>query len=779
MKNIIRQIIAHENLEEIYKFAQESLFIDSPVSSTTLEILSYLKLFAPEFFSTVQDEVLSLMGVFYKKPSSTTLKSQLLNAYGEYIFETYHKSYTPVQASIVREINEAKNFSFSAPTSTGKSFVFRDLIQASEKDVAMIVPSRALINEYYDRVCSLIPDKSVNVLTFVDIINTKRARRSVFILTPERAKELFKYKNQLSIELFLFDEAQLSDEESVRGLFFDSIVRRAQKAFPDAKYVFAHPFVTNPEAQLEKNGFNSVCSTSISYDQKNVGQIFFAVANGNYYHFGLNPAVMGAQKIKSDFDPVMNALRRGGSVLVYTTKASIYDQKVFEQFQIYINECRPIKNPIALHLIDQFKRYIGASDQGEGYYRSQMLENMRRGIIIHHGSLPLQARLILEHFTQQGFCRICFATSTLEQGINMPFDVVYLNTFQASKPLSMKNLIGRAGRSTLHTTFDYGSVIVKYSNMSDFRGVMMHKETLDTVSQLDISEDKDSDYNDFKTAINSNSYSDEYNLTFNEVERLNSSEVTEQAIKTLNALFRGNELVPLRTVNDDLDCKLQLYGHFRTLYKYHLGRPLSDGEESVLNTAIKILLWKIYGKSFKNICWYRYTYIARIPERRDLGRKYRIAGSESVRQSIRAQAKRLTARFVRGYAEIPDKELRNFPLYPQGTKAREIDYDRIVFDTYDYLDKLISFKLSDIFYAIFEQCHRKTGDIRAFRLARLFKYGTDDDKEIWMLRYGLSFEEIEILKPYIEAIDQGEIRLMPTAYSDLTADQLRPIARYI
>lgn len=278
--------------------------------------------------------------------------------------------------------------------------------------------------------------------------------------------------------------------------------------------------MTNPEAQLEKNGFNSVCSTSISYDQKNVGQIFFAVANGNYYHFGLNPAVMGAQKIKSDFDPVMNALRRGGSVLVYTTKASIYDQKVFEQFQIYINECRPIKNPIALHLIDQFKRYIGASDQGEGYYRSQMLENMRRGIIIHHGSLPLQARLILEHFTQQGFCRICFATSTLEQGINMPFDVVYLNTFQASKPLSMKNLIGRAGRSTLHTTFDYGSVIVKYSNMSDFRGVMMHKETLDTVSQLDISEDKDSDYNDFKTAINSNSYSDEYNLTFNEVERL-------------------------------------------------------------------------------------------------------------------------------------------------------------------------------------------------------------------------------------------------------------------
>lgn len=779
MKNVIRQIIGHENLEEIYMFAQESLFADGPVSLTTLEILSYLKLFAPEFFSTVENEVLSLMGVFYKKPVATTLKGQLLNIYGKYISEIYHEDYTPVQASIVREINAAKNFSFSAPTSTGKSFVFRDLICSSERDVAMIVPSRALINEYYDRICGLIPDKSVNVLTFVDVINTKHARRSIFILTPERAKELFKYKEQLNIELFLFDEAQLSDEENTRGLFFDSIVRRAPKAFPNAKYVFAHPFVKNPEAQLEKNGFDLAHSTSISYDQKNVGQIFFAVENRNYYHFGLDTAVMGGQKVKSDFDPVLNALRRGGSVLVYTTKASIYNKKVFEQFQIYMDECRPIKNPAALRLIEQFKRYIGASDQGEGYYRSQMVENMRRGIIVHHGSLPLQARLILEHFTQKGFCRICFATSTLEQGINMPFDVVYLNTFQASKPLSMKNLIGRAGRSTLYTRFDYGSVIVKYSNMSAFRDVMMHTERLNTVSQLDVSEEKDSDYNDFKAAINSNSYSDEYNLTFSEVEKLNSSAVTERAIKTLNALFRGNELVPLRIINDDLDCKLQLYGHFRALYKSYLGRSLSEGEESVLNTAIKILLWKIYGRSFKNICWYRYAYIARIPERRALDKKYKLAGSESVRRTILARAKRMTARFVRGYAEIPDKELRNFPLYPQGTKAKDIDYDRIVFDTYDYLDKLISFKLSDIFYAIFEQCHKKTQDRRALRLAQFFKYGTDDKKEIWMLRYGLTFEEIETIKPYIETIDQSELKLSSAAYSNLSADQLRPIERYI
>ena len=102
-------------------------------------------------------------------------------------------------------------------------------------------------------------------------------------------------------------------------------------------------------------------------------------------------------------------------ILIYTTKASIYDKTVFNKFKLYIDECRSLTDPQALQLIDQFKKCIGANDKDEGYYASSMLEYMRKGIVVHHGSLPLQARLILEHFTQRGFCRICFATSTLEQ----------------------------------------------------------------------------------------------------------------------------------------------------------------------------------------------------------------------------------------------------------------------------------------------------------------------------------------------------------------------------
>lgn len=80
MKDIIQQIMNQENLDEIYGYAQNALFKDGPVSITTLEILSYLKLFAPDYFSAVEEEILSIMGIFYKKPTARTLQSKSSSA---------------------------------------------------------------------------------------------------------------------------------------------------------------------------------------------------------------------------------------------------------------------------------------------------------------------------------------------------------------------------------------------------------------------------------------------------------------------------------------------------------------------------------------------------------------------------------------------------------------------------------------------------------------------------------------------------------------------------
>lgn len=754
MRNLISNIIESENIKEIFSYVLDSLYKNGPVSTTDMEILSYLKLYNPEAFNTHQHMVLNYMGVFYKDVEPKTLKEVLFRQYRKYIFETYEKTYTPVQASIIKGIEGNKCFSFSAPTSTGKSFVFMNLILKSENDVVIVVPSRALINEYYLKLNELIADKSVNILTFIDRINTKYTDRNVFIVTPERCRELFKFKEQYNVSMFLFDEAQLSDENSKRGLYFDSIVRRSQKAFPEASFVFAHPFVKNPESQIKKNHFELQTSDSIQFKQKNVGQMFLCSDDEwNFYHFGIDKSIMGNRKIMCSFDPIEKTIRNGGSVLFYISKSKIYNRRFLNQFEKYIDLCNEIEGENIDKYVDQLKQYTGGDTIANENYYSQMITLLKRGIVIHHGSLPLQTRVIIEKFTQDGLCRICFATSTLEQGINMPFDVVFLDRLESSKPLSVKNLIGRAGRSTLSKEFDFGYVIVSSPNkMSNFRNIMNQDEILDEVSSLEKSEQRDDDYNDFKEAILNDTYSDEFNLTEKDLEKL-STDATEEVVENiLNTLFDGSEVLSLNRLNQDVRNRLDLYIYFRQLYSIFLNRQLENGEGNVLDTAIKIMLWKVHGKTFKNICWYRYSYVSKTNERMRL-------------ENMGRRTDQVTANFITGYHEIPDKNHKVYSLFPKGTKASTVDYDLIMYDTYDFIDKLIGFKLSDIFYASFMKYFEKSQDLRAKKLSKYIKYGTDNEKHIWMLRYGMSFEDIELLESHIEFIDSEEIIFKDSIHS--------------
>lgn len=777
MNNVIQKIIEHQEIDSIFNYVITKLYTDGPISTTILEILSYLYIYENTTFQKYSNQILKYMGVHYKNVPVNSLADAIFGMYKRYIKTTYNYSYTPVQANIVQEINNNQCFSFSAPTSTGKSFVFRNIINSSTKDVVIVVPSRALINEYYNRITDAIPDKSINILTFIDKINTRYAKRSIFIVTPERCKELFKHKNDFDVEYFLFDEAQLSNEDSTRGMFFDSIVRRIQKTYPHAKFVFAHPFVANPEAQIIKNHFKTDASSSHQYIQKNVGQIFYAYDNDKFYHFGIDKNIMGNKKISCDFDPVMKAIEHGGSVLIYTTKASIYKKTVFSDFDKYISVCKPINNNEAEILINQIKDYLGATDNKNMDKYSNMLFLLKRGIVVHHGSLPLQARLILEQFTQKGFCRICFATSTLEQGINMPFEVVFLNTFQASRPLSLKNLIGRAGRSTLESKFDYGSVIVKNSNMSEFRRIMTSDDTLKDVSLLE-DDNIDDDYKDFKDAILSNTLSDEYNLTKDQLDKLSDQDTQEIVKQLLDSMFQGDKLVSLKSINDDVEFKLNLYFQFERLYSSYLKRSLTDGEKGVLNTAIKILIWKIHCKTFKDICFYRYAYASRLKERKELKEKIKSSvGVTKLRYQV--QLNNLYAAFVSECNELPNKNLNLYSMFGnREIKAKDVDYDRIVFDTYDYLDKTIGFHLSDIFYAAFQKYYESTQDVRAEKLAKYVKYGTDSDRHIWMLRYGLTFEDIDWADNYIEDINQEEI-VFNNDIDELESERYNIIKRFI
>lgn len=759
MNDLINKIIRNIQIREIFEYVINNLYRNGPVNGTDMEILSYLALYHSELFVNYEARILNYMGVFYKDVGRSTLREVVFSQYRKYIQNLYKEYYTPVQADILKHVNRENYFSFSAPTSTGKSYVFINLIEKGIKDTVVVVPSRALINEYYLKLCESIRDKTINILTFIDKINTATAKRNIFVVTPERCRELFKQKGDFDVDLFLFDEAQLSDEASTRGLFYDSIVRRCNKAYPEAKLVFAHPFIQNPKAQLLKN--HLLGGDGILYNQKNVGQLYLVIdENQKFYHFGIDKNVMGRKRVRCDFDPIERSLRNGGSILFYVSKAMIYDNVFLSKYRRYIDLCPSIDEGEVEHYINELKSYTGGDTVASREHFSSMISLLKKGIVTHHGSLPLRARSVIEQYTRRGCCKLCFATSTLEQGINMPFDVVVIDRFEASRPLEMKNLIGRAGRSSKSPKFDYGYVVISSNNISKFRDIMATPNELDPVSALDKDDDDESsDYLEFKEAIRSGRFSDQFNLTNKDLEKLSNEDSHEHVRMILDIFYNEGELISLAQINNDRN---DLYRFFELLYRLYLGRDLSEGERGVLYTAVKIMLWRIHGRTFKKICWYRYSYVSRSAERRRVG-----SGSEN-----------LDAAFVTGYNDIPNKNLKLYSLFKRGTKARDVDYDRIVYDTYDYIDKLIGFKLSDIFYAAFYLYYEKTQDERSMSLANFVKYGTDNERHIWMIRYGLSFEDIEVLDAHIESIGEKGI-VFKDSINAVPEEKKQSVIRYL
>ncbi len=75
---------------------------------------------------------------------------------------------------------------------------------------------------------------------------------------------------------------------------------------------------------------------------------------------------------------------------------------------------------------------------------------LQRGIVVHHGRMPgLMARLLVD-LVQEQVVHLVLATSTLSEGVNLPFETILIPSIRRrTKPISVRefgNLVGRAGR---------------------------------------------------------------------------------------------------------------------------------------------------------------------------------------------------------------------------------------------------------------------------------------------------------------------------------------------
>ncbi|MDO6763710.1 DEAD/DEAH box helicase [Agarivorans sp. 1_MG-2023] len=771
---MLKQLIDGVNVTEVIEHAIGEFHRKGPINPSTLEKLSLIKKYHRDDFSRYEDKLLSVMGLFYKLEQPRTFLEAIYRDLGDSIKQRYGRPYTPMQACAYKSIAEKHFYSFSAPTSTGKSHLFRELIKEYSNDIIIVVPSRALIAEFYSIVLSLVT-KDVLVLQFVENINQHNTSRRIFIITPERGVEIFKYADEFDIGLFLFDEAQIS-EESVRGFSFDAFVRRAERAFPTAKKVFAHPFVANPEAQIEKHGF-SESSKADNFRQSNVGKIFVAKEKDNSFSY-FSP-YSPTEDVPLESDLIADTLKRGGTALIYTSKSKIYKGGHIEGFGDYIDLCPAIEDKEALRIIDSLKKYIGSSDTLPSK-QSSFIQLMAQGVVVHHGSMPLKARLLIENFVRSGYAKLCFATSTLNQGINMPFDCVFIDNFSYMEALTLKNLIGRSGRSSTKREFDYGYTIVKRANVATFTTRIRQNVTLEKTSKLDddpknISED----HSDLVDAIRTDSFNDDLHLTESQVDRIKESNLKSDMRYVLDKLVIGEQTITAAQYYAlGESARRQVKTKLKKIYCSHLKKDsLSTAEQTVLSAAIPLLLWKVQGKSFSETLSLRYSYLTERDKRRALLRQRKT--NEISQAEFNTQFSKIKIKYSAQAEQLPNSKLTSaVPLFPRGTSVNDFDYDILVYDTYDFLDKVISLSLSDPLCAALTVYYEDTQDERAKVLKNYFKYGTNDETEIWLIKYGFDPEDIEWIKSIVNHVDETGI-VFSDDISTLDSEQREVISRYL
>lgn len=735
------KVIGVKNSQDPYGDISKALKIlhaEGPASSDILETLALYKEFHSEAFSELEEQIISAIGLFYKIKSPNSLYSFLLSAIGNQHKRKYGEYLTPVQASVRRAVDDNQFISISAPTSAGKSYSIRDFIAEQEGDAVIVVPSRALIAEYVKSIRrKFAGDKTVMISAFVDAVYTSRDLRRIFILTPERARDLFTSGAGLDLRVFFFDEAQVSEERG-RGIVFDVLVRRVKKSFPKAKVIFAHPFVENPDAQFKKHGIATAGSYARSYSHGTVGKIsIFRHDNGKDFYFSPFEEKGHLLKRCVEFDGGFEGFAFSGqhSILVFVSKTSIYSDEFVKNFQKYIDKLDDVVDERALEIISTVSHMLGADESG---HYSKLVSLLRKGVVVHHGSVPLEVRFLIEDFIRGNHANICFATSTLAQGVNMPFDIVWLQSMRiagndnSDRSLSFKNLIGRAGRLSEESKFDFGYVFTESPKLYSQR--VNDKYSLSEVSVIDSDFDGDSpDAKELIDSIRGGTFVDEYNLPLTKVARLSASDVLDACRLVLDLIYAGDNIRDSLSGDGNKPERDKVKAGLKKIFSASINRELIPGEDAVFNAAIMIFLLAVGGRTFREIAGIRYSYISR-----------------------RDEGQRGDAAFAQPASKLPDITLNVHSLF-KGVRAVDVSYDAVVFDTYDYMDQVISFSLTDVFSAAFRIYGKHTGDSRSEKMVELLRFGTNNVVHMLLMRYGFSPESVAEITPYINFVNEKEI----------------------
>ncbi len=469
--NSSTNILTSKEFSDALKFSD--ILSNSPLSEArnkSYQIITYLNhfFFEDEAYRTIAKAVYSKLGNFpainylinCNENNATLPIIRDIEVEAKRLIQKVPNSddlvFTDSQFELFSHLSNKLEYSFSGPTSMGKSFIIKAFIKKVMKNsppenLAIIVPTRALINQFTidlkNEIRELSEQYKYRILTnssVADFIEDEM-HNYIFVLTPERLISYLSKETNPPIGFIFVDEAhKLANEKDSRSVTTYTAIEKTIKKYGNIKLYFSSPNVSNPEVFLQlfdRHKENSTFRTNESPVSQNIFFIDLLNQNIELIQEQNNVNIENStlfQETKTTTG-LIHFIGKGKNNLIYCNSKSktISEANDFSKISTNVHLSKKLEKSIK-----QVQRYIHPQ-----YYLATLLKHK---VAFHYGKLPQLIRNLVEDLYKNEEVQNVFCTSTLLEGVNMPTQNIFIlnnkNGLRKLLPIDFWNLSGRAGR---------------------------------------------------------------------------------------------------------------------------------------------------------------------------------------------------------------------------------------------------------------------------------------------------------------------------------------------
>lgn len=409
---------------------------------------------------------------------------------------SFIKEFWPAQHLLGKAgILKGKSAVIQMPTSAGKTksteLIIRSAFLSGRATLAVIVaPFRALCNEIKNTLADAFYNEPIKIDELSDTLQIDfkfsdlLGHQQILVLTPEKLFYILKHSVDLAskIDLLILDEGYQFDS-GTRGVTYELLLTSLNLKIPqEAQKILISAVISNAKDIGEwLNGESNVVDgealipafKSIAFaswlDQQ--GRIEYVNATDIDRNEFFVPRVI--EKIE------LNKKGRERKKRYFPEKGDGQSIAIYLGFKLVSNGSiaifcgsKPTAVSICEKAIDIIERntHLKQPKEYSNYQEVIRLRNLhilnlgedssasissQYGIFSHHGNVPHGIRLAVEYAMRENLIRFVVCTSTLAQGVNLPIRyLIVTSIYQAGDRIKVRdfhNLIGRAGRSGMHT----------------------------------------------------------------------------------------------------------------------------------------------------------------------------------------------------------------------------------------------------------------------------------------------------------------------------------------